>query len=161
MGRKVLSSCKLVKMCESFAFLLTLCAWNDKVTWKISCHTEALAKVSILLYWLICCHTERSEVSKKLECVSNFFGFFAFCESSKWQKWIFDLICALWVDENVWEFRLLQKLKTTMRSFCFVLVTHFVAVTPCFCKGQRQKRRVNSHFKSLFCGEIYESLTKP
>ena len=37
----------------------------------------------------------------------------------------------------------------------------FVAVTPCFCKGQRQKRRVNPHFKSLFCGEIYESLTKP
>jgi len=32
----------------------------------------------------------------------------------------------------------------------------FVAVTPCLCKGQRQKRRVNPHFKSLFYGEIYK-----
>ena len=57
------------------------------------------------------CHTERSEVSINLKC-----------EFALLKRILNSLDFSLSLKmTNVWEFCLLQRLKTTMRSFCFVL----------------------------------------
>ena len=50
---------------------------------------------------------------------------FALCENSKWQN-----TPSLQVDISPF-----TKAQNDNAGFCFVLATHFVAVTPCFCKG--------------------------
>ena len=51
--------------------------------------------------------------------------------------------------QSAWS-RILVKAQNDNAEFLLCVGNAFVAVTPCFCKGQRQKRRVNSHLKAFF-----------
>ena len=76
-------------------------------------------------------------------------NFFARFTHSKWQKWIFDLICALRVDENVWEFLLWLPFKLLG---CFVLHTPLAVIMWIFTLCESSKWQCLAVFASgYFC----------
>ena len=72
---------------------------TDDGKWKnLAFRLKFLSYWFVSSYWLLCCHTERSEVSTNSKCdfsalrhILNFFGFFAFYRKLKMTK--FAVLC--------------------------------------------------------------------